>query len=225
MLLVVLDHARIGPFHGGFIGVDVFFVISGFLITGLLLGEAERRGRVSLLDFYARRAKRILPAATLVLARDRAWRRYFLLSGVAAIRVFKDTIWATFFAANIKFAHDETDYWAQDDAISPDPALLVAGGRGAVLPGVAADRAGAGLALPQPWPRPPRRRAGHRGDQPGVVRVRRSTASTNPRGAYFSTLARAWELGLGRARRPPCSAAAKAATSVCWPPRRGWAWR
>ena len=67
VLLVILDHAKIGPFHGGFIGVDVFFVISGFLITGLLVSEAERTGRVSLLGFYARRARRILPAATLVI--------------------------------------------------------------------------------------------------------------------------------------------------------------
>ena len=70
VLLVVLDHAEIGPFHGGFIGVDVFFVISGFLITGLLVSEAERSGRVSLLGFYARRARRILPAATLVIVVD-----------------------------------------------------------------------------------------------------------------------------------------------------------
>ena len=54
VLLVALDHARIGPFTGGFVGVDVFFVISGFLITSLLVREAERSGRISLLGFYAR---------------------------------------------------------------------------------------------------------------------------------------------------------------------------
>src|SRR5690606_39784000 len=53
---------------GGFVCVDVFFVISGFLITGLLVKEAERTGRISLAGFYARRAKRLLPAAALVLA-------------------------------------------------------------------------------------------------------------------------------------------------------------
>ena len=58
VLLVAVDHARIGPFHGGFVGVDVFFVISGFLITSLLVREAEKEGRVSLLGFYARRARR-----------------------------------------------------------------------------------------------------------------------------------------------------------------------
>ena len=70
VLLVALDHARIGPFTGGFVGVDVFFVISGFLITSLLVREAERSGRVSLLGFYARRARRILPAATRGAGRD-----------------------------------------------------------------------------------------------------------------------------------------------------------
>ena len=55
------------PFHSGFIGVDVFFVISGFLITQLLLVEAQRDQRISLRGFFARRARRILPAATLVL--------------------------------------------------------------------------------------------------------------------------------------------------------------
>ena len=54
VLLVVVSHATGWP-RGGFLGVDVFFVLSGFLITGLLVGEAERTGRVSLRGFYARR--------------------------------------------------------------------------------------------------------------------------------------------------------------------------
>src|SRR5262245_2384484 len=67
VLLVVFAHAGVRFLRGGFVGVDVFFVLSGFLITGLLLAGARRQGRVSLRDFYARRAKRILPAAALTL--------------------------------------------------------------------------------------------------------------------------------------------------------------
>jgi peptidoglycan/LPS O-acetylase OafA/YrhL len=66
--LVLPYHAGLMLFPGGFVGVDVFFVISGFVITGQLLKEVERSGRVSLIGFYARRAKRLLPAACLVLA-------------------------------------------------------------------------------------------------------------------------------------------------------------
>src|SRR4051795_3931016 len=65
VLLVVLDHAGLPVLQGGYVGVDVFFVLSGFLITGLLLAGAEKRGRISLTDFYIRRARRILPAAAL----------------------------------------------------------------------------------------------------------------------------------------------------------------
>ena len=64
---VVLCHLGIGPFPGGYVGVDVFFAISGFLITGLMLREVDRTGRLSLAGFYARRARRILPAASVVL--------------------------------------------------------------------------------------------------------------------------------------------------------------
>ena len=67
VLLVVLNHLFGWP-RGGFVGVDVFFVISGFLITGLLLREGEKTGKVSIADFYRRRARRILPVALLVLA-------------------------------------------------------------------------------------------------------------------------------------------------------------
>lgn len=68
VLLVMIGHAGVGALFGGFVGVDVFFVISGYLITGLLVAELERTGRISLRGFYARRAKRLLPAAAIVLA-------------------------------------------------------------------------------------------------------------------------------------------------------------
>ena len=196
MLLVVLDHARIGPFRGGFIGVDVFFVISGFLITGLLIGEAQRTHRISLLGFYARRAKRIIPAATVVLAVT-AVASYFVLNGVSAVRLFKDSVWATFFAANIKFAQDETDYWAQDAGTSPIQhywSLAVEEQFYLVWPLVV---------LLLVWLFRPRGR-----DRRAIV-VTIAVVSlvsfaygvwltgTEPLGAYFSTPARAWELGLG----------------------------
>jgi peptidoglycan/LPS O-acetylase OafA/YrhL len=61
VILVLLYHARIPFFGGGYVGVDVFFVLSGFLITGILLRERESSGAISLPGFYARRARRILP--------------------------------------------------------------------------------------------------------------------------------------------------------------------
>jgi len=66
VLLVVLYHADLGLFRAGYLGVDVFFVISGFLITGLLKTQLEQ-GRFSFSEFYYRRAKRLLPAAYIVI--------------------------------------------------------------------------------------------------------------------------------------------------------------
>lgn len=65
---MLLYHAGLPFVPGGYVGVDVFFVISGFLITTQLLSELDRTGTVSLPRFYARRAKRLLPAAAVVLA-------------------------------------------------------------------------------------------------------------------------------------------------------------
>ena len=67
VVLVVLFHAGVPGFTGGFVGVDVFFVISGFVITGVLLRERSGSGRNSILAFYGRRSRRIIPAATLVI--------------------------------------------------------------------------------------------------------------------------------------------------------------
>ena len=69
VVMVIVYHLGFSWATGGFAGVDVFFVISGFLITGLLVKEVERTGTISLIGFYARRAKRLFPAAATVLPR------------------------------------------------------------------------------------------------------------------------------------------------------------
>ncbi len=67
VLLVVAFHYGIPGFSGGFVGVDVFFVLSGYLITGILVAEIEKNSRLNLLEFYARRVRRLLPASALML--------------------------------------------------------------------------------------------------------------------------------------------------------------
>lgn len=67
IMLVVAAHAGVPWLAGGFVGVDVFFVLSGYLITGLLAQEIRTTGRVSLVDFYARRLRRLLPALLLMV--------------------------------------------------------------------------------------------------------------------------------------------------------------
>src|SRR5579862_8507392 len=65
--LVVAFHAGLAGFSGGFVGVDIFFVLSGFLVTRILLRDLSTKGRIDLRNFYARRFRRILPAAGVVL--------------------------------------------------------------------------------------------------------------------------------------------------------------
>lgn len=104
--------------RGGFVGVDVFFVISGFLITGNLLRKAESSGNVSFREFYWNRLRRIVPAATVVL----------ILTYLASLLVFLpfkshqvgvDALWAFGFLANWHFAAEGTDYFNAGDAVSP----------------------------------------------------------------------------------------------------------
>ncbi len=116
--IVMVDHAGFTTASGGFVGVDVFFVISGFLITSLLLREAERDQRISLTRFYARRARRIIPAAALVLVAT-VVASLLWLPLVRAFEVLKDAVWASFFAANVRFSAVATDYFAQGQGASP----------------------------------------------------------------------------------------------------------
>lgn len=117
VLLVIADHVFGAPV-GGFVGVDMFFVLSGFLITGLLLREHERVGRISYLDFYRRRIRRIVPLATLVLVVTIA-ATYLLFNSARGQTVATDGAWAFAFLANWHFADIGTDYFLNDGTVSP----------------------------------------------------------------------------------------------------------
>jgi peptidoglycan/LPS O-acetylase OafA/YrhL len=118
VVLVMLDHAGVARIAGGYVGVDVFFVLSGFLITGLLLGAAHEHGRISLLEFYGRRARRILPAAVLTLVATTI-AAYEFLNYVRARSIAWDSLWAALFAANIHFARAGANYFAAGQPPSP----------------------------------------------------------------------------------------------------------
>ncbi len=213
VLLVVLDHAGLPFLKGGYVGVDVFFVLSGFLITGLLLSQAAKQGRISLADFYVRRARRILPAAALTLvATDIA--AHQLLNFVRAREAVADSVWASLFTANIHFAREGSDYFAQGQPPSPVQhfwTLAVEEQFYLVWPAVFSLLLFGALFG--------RRLRRHRRREPQVIAgwaLRRSliviivaglaslawsihSTKLTPTAAYFSTFARAWELALGAA--------------------------
>jgi peptidoglycan/LPS O-acetylase OafA/YrhL len=116
--LVVLYHADLGPFHGGFVGVDVFFVISGFLITGLMLREFDRSGRISISGFYARRLRRIVPAGTLTIIAT-IIASGLLLGPVRIGAIAEDGLWSAIFLANFRFLSTGTDYFTASAPPSP----------------------------------------------------------------------------------------------------------
>jgi peptidoglycan/LPS O-acetylase OafA/YrhL len=200
VLLVIADHAGLRWLSGGFVGVDVFFVISGYLITLLLVREATAAGRVRIGQFYARRARRILPAATVVILATTAYAaRELSLTRVQQVR--DDALWSAVFAANVHFARLDTDYFQLGREPSPfqhfwslaveeqfyllwplllAACLVVAGRRGR---------------------RPVTRTRGLTGMLIILVAISlgwslMQTASA-PTIAYYSLPARAWELGVG----------------------------
>jgi peptidoglycan/LPS O-acetylase OafA/YrhL len=117
VLLVVLNHAHVPGLGGGYIGVDVFFVISGFLITGLLTREQERTGTVSILKFYGRRMRRIMPAAALVLIAT-VLAAYHWLGYIRGAHIAEDAEWSSVFLANFHFAGVGTSYLHATEAPS-----------------------------------------------------------------------------------------------------------
>ncbi|MEP7352007.1 MAG: acyltransferase family protein [Acidobacteriota bacterium] len=118
ILAVVLWHAEVAGIPGGFTGVDIFFVLSGYLITGLLLREYAATSRISLMQFYARRARRLLPAALLMItvtllvcALVLGPRELFAAGGSGRA--------AAVYLSNVWFAQDAADYFAQSGPVSP----------------------------------------------------------------------------------------------------------
>lgn len=195
ILLVVLYHAGVPRITGGFVGVDVFFVISGFVITGLLLRERNGTGRTSVLSFYARRCRRIIPAATVTIL-VAVFFAYVLIGIVSGGSSANDGRWAAVFLSNFHFEAVGTNYftatlppsplqnfWSlsveeQFYLVYPTLFLIVASIRGRLS---LRQRMTIVLAFAI------------------VVSFWSSVSQTasNPAAAYFSPFTRAWELALG----------------------------
>ena len=200
VLSVVLYHLWPHRLPGGFVGVDVFFVISGFLITGHLLREVAATGRIGLAGFWSRRAKRLLPGAFLTI----------LATGTAVLVWVPSALWgqygreliaSTVYVQNWQLAADSVDYLAQGNQPSPFqhfwslsveeqfyialPLVLLAAlwaarrarRTGASPVAVAQVVLGAVVVLSLAW---------------SIVQT-----TTAPGVAYFSTATRAWEFALG----------------------------
>jgi len=195
VVLVVLYHAGLHGLSGGFVGVDVFFVISGFVITGLLLREQAGTGRTSLASFYGRRVRRILPAATLVIVTT-VIATYVVLGAFYGDPTAVAARWTAVFLANFHFASTGTDYLAATQPPSPLQnfwSLAVEEQFYLVFPA---------LVLVTAWFR---RASSLRARLTFVLvpiivlSLALSIAQTasNPDAAFFSPLTRAWELALG----------------------------
>jgi peptidoglycan/LPS O-acetylase OafA/YrhL len=192
VLLVVLYHVGIPWTPGGYVGVDVFFVLSGYLISGLVVREVERTGRLDLVSFYGRRARRLLPSSALVVLCTLlvGW---LLYSPSELETLSSSALAASAYVSNFFFASRAGDYFAPDTRANPLlhtwslaveeqfyllwPALIVLFLRGRSSRRVLAIGVGAvsaltfGLSL---WLTP-----------------------VNPPLAFYSSFTRAWEFGLG----------------------------
>jgi len=211
VLFVLIHHAGEPLLPGGFAGVDMFFVVSGFVITTQLVREVQRTGSVDLLAFYSRRAKRLLPAATLVLVATTlaAW---LMASRVEWRTISSDVIGSALYVVNWLFAARSVDYLAED--VDPSPvqhywSLAVEEQFYLIWPVLILGLSAFGLYL--------RRRAGTRADPVTTARLTRIVlalgltvlvvmpslawsiwyTAADPQQAYFVTTTRLWQLGVG----------------------------
>ena len=161
VLAVVANHLAGWP-TGSFVGVDVFFVISGYLITGILMREFETRQTISFRGFYARRIKRILPAGLFVIGATVCATR--VLAGIDRYHfAAADAIAAVLVLRQLAFRSHRRQLLQPVAAAVTPAALLVAVGRGAVLLRVAVADAGPAADRSAPAVLAPRARASGRG--------------------------------------------------------------
>lgn len=118
--LVLLFHAGVPMVGGGYIGVDMFFVVSGYIITSMMLREQEENGKLSLANFWARRARRILPLSSIVVVATLLLGMY-LLDDARVPSLINDSIFASLFSANILFAWRGGGYLT---GLAPESPLL-----------------------------------------------------------------------------------------------------
>ncbi|RNL65769.1 acyltransferase [Nocardioides marmoriginsengisoli] len=122
VLIYHANHVPGGPGYlsGGFIGVDLFFVLSGFLVSNVILSEIDKRGTFDLGGFYARRVRRLLPAAVLVIVATMI--AFVVVADVVRrIEMIGDARSALLYVANWHFLGQQTDYFSQD--LEPSPFL------------------------------------------------------------------------------------------------------
>ena len=119
--LVVLFHCGVGPFDGGFVGVDLFFVLSGFLVSHVIWAEVDKHGSFRLGWFYARRVRRLLPAAVLVIVATAAL-QLLVASAPQREGMVRDGQSALVYLSNWHFIAEARDYFAAD-AVGASPYL------------------------------------------------------------------------------------------------------
>jgi hypothetical protein len=131
---VVAFHFGLPGIRGGFVGVDVFFVISGYLITSLLVRELEESGGIDLMRFYGRRARRLLPAVLLMTIAILV-AVPFVFPPHRQLRLAKAAAATSLYVSNVLFLQQAQSYFAK--RVEPVPTYMVFGGGRAVLPGLA----------------------------------------------------------------------------------------
>ncbi|HKB90143.1 MAG TPA: acyltransferase, partial [Opitutaceae bacterium] len=118
VLAIIGFHLKVSWLRGGFVGVDAFFVISGYLITGVLIAELDKTGRINPQNFYGKRARRLLPTLLLVTVVTLACGT-IILSPPEQMRATRAALASSLYVSNFWFLQQWFDYFAPENANNP----------------------------------------------------------------------------------------------------------